>query len=720
LLIYAANHSAITSKLARFGREVPVPLLAVAAVVAWNLWSLRAVVLPVAFLNDGSVHEMMARFASSAITAGKDPYTSWFPYIGLGSAQYLHYQSLGSVLTGLAGVVVGPDTAFRWSIYLLLSLWPLVIYSSARLFGIPRAAAAIAAMLSPFIVSFTGVGYERGAYLWIGGAEVWTQLVGSWALPFAWASSWRAMRDARYLWVAGGLTGLTVALHFMSGDLAFLGVIVIALVAEGPVLRRLGRATVLFVASLAAAAWVIVPLMLFTKWSAINQELATTGYVRGYGARQEVIWLFTGRIFDARHAIPAITVAVLLGAALAIVRWRRDPLMRALLALFVASLLLSFGPTTWGPLADLVPGHADLYFRRFAMGSQLAGLYLAGIAIVAVWHACNSTVTTLARSRRARFAALSAVAAGSAACFWPAASAVSQYDQRNATAISYQRGEDSAQGAEIAPLLSYIKDHGGGRTYAGQSINWGQGFTVGYIPVYKYIETQDIDEMVYTVPSLSLMLDPEIEFDEDNPADYSLFGVRYMLLPTGMAAPVPAQRALVDGNYSLWVIASNTYIDLVQVTGTLSADRADIGSESLMFLQELQDDQDWAVKWPGSSPPPAPAVSALRAAMGVPSPGTVDSVQASPPEGSYSTEVTMDKPGTVVFSVAYDPGWHAWVDGRPTRTEMLAPALVGVNLAPGRHDIVFRYTGFQWYPELWGFGLLSVAGMFLLGRRWRF
>jgi hypothetical protein len=259
LLIYAANHSALIAKHARQGRAVPVALLAVAAVVAWNLWSLRSALLPVAFLNDASVHEMMARYASSVISAGKDPYTSWFPYIGLGSAQYLHYQSLGSVLTGLVGVVVGPDTAFRWSTYLLLSLWPFVIYSSARLFGLPRPAAAIAAMLSPFIVSLTGVGYERGAYLWIGGAEVWTQLVGSWALPFAWATSWRAMRDARFLWLAGGLTGLTVALHFMSGDLAFLGVIVIALVAGGPLLRRLGRAAVIFIASLAAAAWVIVP-----------------------------------------------------------------------------------------------------------------------------------------------------------------------------------------------------------------------------------------------------------------------------------------------------------------------------------------------------------------------------------------------------------------------------------------------------------------------------
>ncbi len=72
-----------------------------------------------------------------------------------------------------------------------------------------------------------------------------------------------------------------------------------------------------------------------------------------------------------------------------------------------------------------------------------------------------------------------------------------------------------------------------------------------------------------------------------------------------------------------------------------------------------------------------------------------------------------------MFSVAYDPGWHAWVDGRSAPTEMLAPALVGVKLAAGKHYIVFRYSGFQWYPELWAFGLLSVGGMFLLGRRWR-
>lgn len=706
------------SRLVGFARQVPGALVAVAAVVAWNLWSLRAVVRPVAYLNDASVHEMMVRYAANLITAGKDPFTSWFPFIGLGSAQYLHYQSLGSVLTGLVGVVVGPDTAFRWSLYLLLSLWPFVIYCSARLFGLPRAAATMAALLSPFVVSFTGVGYERGAYLWIGGAEVWTQLVGSWALPFAWAGAWRAIKDPRYLWLAAGFTGLTVGLHFMSGDLAFLGVIVVAFVAGGPLLGRLVRAAVLFAASLAAAAWVVVPLIVLSKWSAINEELATTGYVRGYGARQELVWLFTGRIFDARHALPAITVAVLLGAALAIVRWRREPLMRALLALFVASLLLSFGSTTWGPLTDLVPGHVDLYFRRFMMGSQLAGLYLAGSALVAVWHGCRRVINALTTSQRGRFVALSCVVAGTAACFWPAGKEIANYDQRNASAISVQRAADVTDGAEIGPLITYIKTHGGGRTYAGQSINWGQDFTVGYVPVYKYLESQDVDEVAYTVPSLSLMLDPSIEFDDDNPADYAIFGVRYILLPTGMDAPVPAQRVVVDGSYSLWEIASNSYVDLVQVTGSLSADRADIGSESLVFLEMLSPNQDWSVKWPGMTPPPAAPVPAVRAQLGVPSPGTVDSAQASPPEGSFSTEVTMHKPGTLLFSVAYDPGWHAWVDGRPTPTEMLAPALVGVKLAPGRHYIVFRYIGFRWYPELWVCGLLSLVGAFLLGRRW--
>ncbi len=78
----------------------------------------------------------------------------------------------------------------------------------------------------------------------------------------------------------------------------------------------------------------------------------------------------------------------------------------------------------------------------------------------------------------------------------------------------------------------------------------------------------------------------------------------------------------------------------------------------------------------------------------------------------------MLKPGALLLSVSYDPGWHAWVDGRPVRTEMLAPALVGVQLGPGEHHVVFRYVGFRWYPELWALGLAGLAGAYWVGRRW--
>ena len=277
-------------------------LVVVTLVAACNLWSWRAELLPVTYLYDAPVHEKMVQFATSAIERGRLPFTSWFPYVGLGSAQFMHYQSLGAVLTGLVGTLVGAGTAFRWALFALLGLWPLAVYSSSRIFGISRVCSMAAALVSPLVVSYTGIAFERGAYSWIGGAEVWTQLFGMWLLPFAWAFTWRALGDRRFIWVAALCIGGTFAFHFICGYLAFLGVMVLPLVAAGPWRARLGRVAVIFAGSLASAAWVVVPLVMYSKWSAINEVLAETPYVRGYGAAQELRWLFKGEIFDARGA----------------------------------------------------------------------------------------------------------------------------------------------------------------------------------------------------------------------------------------------------------------------------------------------------------------------------------------------------------------------------------------------------------------------------------
>jgi hypothetical protein len=508
-------------------------------------------------------------------------------------------------------------------------------------------------------------------------------------------------------------------LHFESGYLALLAVMVFTLVAPGPLRRRLARGALVFAGSLVTAAWVIVPIVVFSNTSATNQFLADTPYVKGYGAHQVLSWLFTGQVFDARRRVPVISMIVLAGVLLAVACWQRAPVARAFLAMFVASLLLTFGPTTWGALADIVPAHADLYFRRFQMGAQLGGIYMAGAGAAWALDTAYRLVRTFTESRRWQRALMGCVAAGAGGWLWPAYSEIANYDHNDANVSAVQRQADATQGRMLAPLVAYIKAHGQGRVYAGLPSNWGSTFHVGYVPVFKYLLSQDVDEMTYVVPSLSLMLDAQADFDELNPADYPLFGVRYLVLPAGMLAPVPAREVMARGNYVLWEVPSSGYVSLVEVTGSITADRADIATRFLAYLDELGPNQDWAVRWPGLPVPAGVPAGALAPGPSPPAPGVVDSVRPDLAAGALNTRVTLRQPGALLLSVAYDPGWHAWVDGRPVQTEMLAPALVGVDLRPGTHNVIFRYQGFGWYPELWALGLLALAGMGMTGYRRR-
>jgi hypothetical protein len=353
-----------------------LPRVLVAAAVGWNLASLRALTTGVPYLNDSSMHEQMVRFATSQLRAGHLPLTSWFPFLGEGSPQFLHYQSLPSIVTGLAGLAVGPDAAFRWSLYLLLSLWPISVYLSARAFGAGRGAAGASAAMAPFLVSATGVGYEQHAYIWTG-FGVWTQLWAMWTLPLSWGYSWRAIRDGRGYLRAVLLASLTVALHFETGYLALSVLLVWPFVAGRPLAARMRRAAVVLTGSLLASAWVIVPLLQQRNWAAVNEAVQGTGLADGYGARQVLDWLVSAQLLD-HGRLPVVTVFAALGFGLAWLAWSTDIDARALLVALAVCLLLSFGRTTFGSLVDVIPGSGDLFFRRFMMGVQLAALLLAG------------------------------------------------------------------------------------------------------------------------------------------------------------------------------------------------------------------------------------------------------------------------------------------------------------------------------------------------------
>ena len=678
--------------------------LLVAAAVGWNLASLRALTLGVTYLNDSSLHEQMVRFATVQLRAGHLPLTSWFPFLGEGSPQFLHYQSLPAMVAGLAGLAVGAEVAFRWSLYLLLSLWPISVYLSARAFGARRPAAGASAAMAPFLVSATGVGYEQHAYVWTG-FGVWTQLWASWTLPLAWGFSWRAIRDGRGYLKAVLLTALTVALHVETGYLALSVLLVWPLVAGRPLAARLRRGAVLLGGSLLASGWVIVPLVAQRGWAAVNESVQGTGLVDGYGARRVLDWLVSGQLLD-HGRLPVVTVCAAVGFGLAWLAWSTDADARALLVALGVCLLLAFGRATFGSLADLIPGSADLFFRRFMMGVQLAALLLAGRG--ATWLAARCV--RLLEPRVARWPPgllPAAVLVGAIAVLAPAWLQLGTYDRHDGAAIAAQRRADATEGAELDRLVTVIERDGGGRTYAGMPSNWGQDFTVGTVPVFKYLESRDVDEVGYTLRTASLMTDPEYFFDDRNPSDYRLFGIRYLILPAGEQPPLRARLAMGSGPYRLWTIDGAGYVRAGRIAGEISANRTNVGARSVALLGSglAADGAYVGVRYgvDGGGNRRLPTARSQSSA------GAVRAQRADLDDGEAAATVRMSRPGVAVLSASYDSGWTATVNGRRRPTRMVAPALVAADVPTGTDRIVFRFHGYGDYPELLALSGLTLA-----------
>jgi len=167
------------------------PLALVAIAVGFNLYVLRAEILPVLYLNDSSVHLSMVRWAVARMQEGHVPFDGWYPYLGLGSSLFHHYQSLPHILTGTLGLAVGADRAYAGTLHVLLATWPISVYLGARWLGWERWAAGAAALVAPLVLSTPGYGYEHGSSTWRG-LGVWSQEWAMWLLPLALGLSWRA------------------------------------------------------------------------------------------------------------------------------------------------------------------------------------------------------------------------------------------------------------------------------------------------------------------------------------------------------------------------------------------------------------------------------------------------------------------------------------------------------------------------------------------------
>jgi hypothetical protein len=697
--------------------------------VVFNLWSLRFERLSVAYPNDSGMHLQMTTLAMDLLRQGASPFDHWYPLLTLGSAFFVQYQSFSAVVTGALSLIFGPHATFAWSLYLLLSLWPLCVYWSTRLLSWGRWESAVAAALSPLLFTVTGRGFGHQSYIWIG-SGLWSQLWAMWTLPLAWAFSWRYVSQRKSLFPAVLMLSLSIVLHFLTAYLAGLTLAVWILIRPSQFVARTGRALVLGAGALLSTAWVTIPLFVNSKWLAVNQFQVGTAINDSYGARRVLSWLFTGQIYDWRR-LPLITILVGVGLLTCLRRWHYDERARAIVGAWLLSLVLFFGRPTLGPVLNLLPGSQNLLLQRYIMGVHLAGLVLAGVGAV-------STAVFLYRQVAQRASQLAAgvrrlLVSGSprlrtpliiavvVAILTPAWTQISAYDGSSAAWIRYQRDVAPSQGADVNSLVALAQARGGGRIYAGMPSNWGHHFYVGAVPVYIYLEQLDVDAVGFTLRTSGLMTDPEAYFDEFVAGDYAAFGVHYMILPVGHAPPIHATLLQTKGPYRLWQVDSARAAALFQVVdtyGVIFADNSNLGKRTSAFLQSVLPGRAVysTIAYAGSAAA-TPTLSSLSSQRGVAGEVLRQSQDLVYAQSARATLIARRR-AIVLFKVAFDPGWHVTVDGRAASTIMLAPALLGVQVSPGRHVVIFTYHGFSHYDVLDPLAVVTLLG-FALGPWWR-
>ena len=115
---------------------------------------------------------------------------------------------------------------------------------------------------------------------------------------------------------------------------------------------------------------------------------------------------------------------------------------------------------------------------------------------------------------------------------------------------------------------------------------WGARFRVGWVPVAEYLTNDQVDEIGFTNRTFSLMSDPEAYFDDANPADFALFGVRFLIYPAGHKTPPGTRLLQRAGAYELWILPHDGYVQVVDTYGpALVEDRAHLGADSASFVQ---------------------------------------------------------------------------------------------------------------------------------------
>ncbi len=704
-----------TTNLDRWQRAlVLVPVVISIALTAVTLWP--EVSLPIPSLNDDAFQFLLVQGASNALSTGQNPLDFWSPNLEVGFPQFLYYQHLPHLAVALLDHALFQRVdlllLFNLTRYALLVSFPVTVLWSVRRMGFSLPAAAAAATFAPLLAENLRFGFAYDSYIWRG-FGMYTQL---WAMHLSFISLallHRTMhRGEGYAASIAALAALVLS-HLVYAYMMAITVGVMLLVGlnRGNARDRFVRLGAVGVAAGVVTSYFWLPFLLSKEFLNASIYLQEWKY-DSYGAGVILPWLVSGDLWD--HArLPVFTAVVALGVVVALVR-RSRPAVFALV-LSTVWLLLYFGRPTWGGLLNVLPMHDGLLIHRFLGSVDLAAMLLVAVAGGATWSLLRMHV----RWPAPMFGIALIVVA------LPAFAERATFNTLNTDLMAHTAAVlDADTGAR--DVLSTLRQLPPGRTFAGLRTDWGARLQLGDLNFRDLLTFNGIEGISVPYQSVSLNADLTWFFDYTNPAHYRLFNVRYVVAPTDVRMPPFLSVVSKVAQYTLYQGPDAGYFEL--------------GGADVQFVGTQHDYQDASHAWFDSPLPAAgvfPAVDVgggrspllakvlplsegravlgtLSADPGAPRGRVVSAVDLA---DTHTANIEVTRPSTLVLKVTYHPNWDATIDGKPVPTFMVMPSYIGVNVAPGPHQVQLHYRARTSRTALFLLGAVTLVASFVAERR---
>ena len=682
-------------------------LLLVAIVVvpmAFNAyWLWPEVSRPIPNVNDDAYHYLMILSASDAIHRGANPLDPWGPEMDLGAPRFQFYQNLPALfviaLDRMTFGRVGLLDLFNLTRYALIIGLPLTVYWTMRRMEFSRVAAAGAAAASSLLSDAGRYGIDQYSYLWRGWG-LYTQL---WAIHLSFVTLgclWRLARTGR-----GAVSTILVASALVLSHLLYAEMMLVsgALVFLSGVRRADARRRVVQFAAVGLLIAVVTSYLWLTRLQN-DAYMGESPYDArwkwdSYGAEAILGWLTTGDLFD-HGRFPVFTLVGALGvASLLVIHGRQRFLAAALLAVWI---VLYFGRSVWGPVVDVVPTGSMLLMHRFIGWVHIAGIILIGMGVEAAWRVCRLLP---------RPAALGSAAAGCALMLAPPFIERQAFYEPNVRWMGETHAAYLAD-TEAHTIFATLRGLPPGRIYAGLRSNWGVNMKIDQVPMYRVLIFEGFTVLSPPLPAINHNSDLMFHFDDQNAAAYDLFDVHYVIAPAGLEVPAFLTPLVKTRRYTLYRAPSSG----AAVFAGSTVRRTATSKNELFFAN-----REWLlgpspaarafIRWdyprpPEDTPPPPPA--------GCVQGGTITNEVLGPDRVEVVTNCAAAS--TLVIKNTYHPDWRVTVDGQERPTYMVSPSYIGVDVPAGRHRVEAQYRSSTLRSALFGFGLVSLAGV-IIGRR---